>query len=95
MFNSYYFLVIRKSIPDEIYDLWNKKLPVIGSDFEFELDSIQNDSQDGSSVVEDIISVPTNSTSDLNIKLSSSMLNLTISTILKDKEKSILKKHED
>ncbi|KAI9463118.1 hypothetical protein HD554DRAFT_2124723 [Boletus coccyginus] len=93
--DSTLWFVTRKSIPDETYDLWNKEPLIIGSDFEFELDSIQNDSQDSSPVVEDIISISTDSTSDLDVKLSSSMLDLTMSTVSKDKGKSILKKHED
>ncbi|KAI9569825.1 hypothetical protein HD554DRAFT_2087760 [Boletus coccyginus] len=93
--DSALWFVIRKSILDETYDSWNKELLIIGSDSEFELDSIQNDSQDSSLVIKDIISAFTDSTSDLDVKLSSSMLDLAMSTVLKDKGKSVLKKHED
>jgi len=93
MLNLYYFLVTRKSIPDEIYDSWNKEPLIIGSDSKIESDLI-DDSQDGDLVADDIINVSTDSASDLDVKLSSSMLDLALSTVPKDKGKSV-KKYED
>ena len=93
MLNLCYFLVTRKSIPDEIYASWNKEPLIIGCDSKIESDLI-DDSQDGNPVADDIISVSTDSASDLDVKLSSSMLDLALSTVPKDKGKSV-KKYED
>jgi len=94
MFDSYYFFMTRKSIPDEIYDSWNKELLIIGSDSEIESDLFDDFQDSGPPVADDIISISTDSASDLDIKLSSSMFDLALNTVPKDKGKSI-KKYED
>lgn len=75
---SVLLLVTRKTIPDSVYDSWNKELVIIGSDSEDEIDS--SITTDDKKSHNDIISISsTNSPrSDVDIKLTSSLLDLNL-----------------
>ena len=81
-------LATRKAIPDDVYDSWNKEPCIIGSDSESEIESPgEGDKKDA----DEIISIHDTDSlgSDIDIKLTSSLLDLNLyeDSGSKDKDK--------